>query len=212
MKTIKIRDLRGSTLEAHARNGDLVGLTRDRALIAVVIPAGQAWVEHLVDRNWSQVTKEIAAGEAAIAGPGSLPLADEVVSEASEAGEIAGRDEYRPAAGRRRGADELAEVVGLPTAEMLRRLGAQIGPASPDGRQSTKSSTIRVGDLSARRIDAAGQAGELLVLTNDGMQVGIVVPVSQKFVEFLVTQNLSRIMYDARRSELDLAAEESSHL
>ena len=195
MKTIKIRDLRGSTLEQHARNGDLVGLTRDRALIAVVIPAGQAWVEHLVDRNWSQVTQNITEGETAVADTGPLQMLEDVVTGA-------GDDAYRSATQARRASDELAEEFGLPTAAMLRRLGAQLGAASSDGRQITRSSTIRVRDLSARRIDEAGVAKELLVLTNDGLQVGIVVPVSQKFVEFLVTQNLSRIMYDAQRTEL----------
>ncbi|TCC58302.1 hypothetical protein E0H73_28740 [Kribbella pittospori] len=217
MQTIKIRDLRGSRLEQHARQGELVGLTRDRALIAVVIPAGQAWVEHLVDRNWSHVTRQIAEGEADVADSGKLATLDEVLAEADIAvssgpagaarravrgpGDPSG-DEYVSVVPDRPGNDELAEELGRPTAAMLRRLGAQFGAASADGNQITRSSTIRVRDLSARRIDEAGASGELLVLTNDGLQVGIVVPVSQRFVEFLVTQNLSRIMYDAQRAEL----------
>lgn len=198
METIKIRDLRGSVLEQHARNGQLVGLTRNRALIAVVIPAGQAWVEHLVDRNWSQVTKDVAEGEAEVVGQSPLSTLEGTVSGADGTG----RDDYRSQTRTGHTTDRLAEDVGPPTAAMLRHLGAQLGAASPDGRQVTRSSTIRVGDLSARRIDAAGVVGELLVLTNGGLQVGIVVPVSQRFVEFLVTQNLSRIMYDAQRAEL----------
>lgn len=217
MQTIKIRDLRGSRLEQHARRGELVGLTRDRALIAVVIPAGQAWVEHLVDRNWSKVTQQIAEGEADVAGSGELSTLDEALEEADvlvppgptgaarQAGpqpKAPSGDEYVSVVPRWHGNDELAEELGRPTAAMLRRLGSQFGAASTDGNQITRSSTIRVRDLSARRIDEAGASGELLVLTNDGLQVGIVVPVSQKFVEFLVTQNLSRIMYDAQRAEL----------
>jgi hypothetical protein len=201
VKTIKIRDLRGSVLEQLARNGDLVGLTRDRALIAVVIPAGQAWVEHLVDRNWSQVTREIAEGEAELAAQGPLSTLEDAGSGVDGPGTADG-DEYRSVTRTQHATDDLAEEVGPPTAAMLRRLGAQLGAASPDAPHVTRSSTIRVGDLSARRIDAAGVAGELLVLTNNGLQVGIVVPVSQRFVEFLVTQNLSRIMYDAQRTEL----------
>jgi antitoxin (DNA-binding transcriptional repressor) of toxin-antitoxin stability system len=215
VKTIKIRDLRGSTLEEHARKGELVGLTRDRALIAVVIPAGQAWVEHLVDRNWSQVTRAVSEGEAEAASSDPLTTLEEALDEAGAATSAAGNSHRAQTAAEYPAADQpsviarvgrpgdgLAKEVGLPTAAMVRRLSAVFGASSQDDPGLTRSSTIRVRDLSARRIDKAGAASELLVLTNDGLQVGIVVPVSQRFVEFLVTQNLSRIMYDVQRTEL----------
>jgi hypothetical protein len=80
MKTIKIRELRGSTLEEYARAGELVGLTRDRALIAVVVPMVQAWVEHMIDHNWSRVMQSVAAAEEDLNREADVVTLDDVLA------------------------------------------------------------------------------------------------------------------------------------
>ena len=69
---------RGAKLEEAAGAGELVGLTRDRALIAVVVPMVQAWVEHIVDQNWSRILQSAASAEDLIAAEARLTTLDDI--------------------------------------------------------------------------------------------------------------------------------------
>src|SRR4051812_8223070 len=133
MKTIKIRELRGSTLEASARADELVGLTRDRALIAVVIPMGQAWVEHLVEQNWSRVMQSVATAEAELSSGAELSTLEDVLDTAdSTVDESATTPEPRPLAspsGTSRGTAPASASVEGPVSE-LQRLTAALGAAT----------------------------------------------------------------------------------
>jgi hypothetical protein len=64
--------------------------------------------------------------------------------------------------------------------------------------------TVRIGELSAERIEQAGAAGQTLALTHDRELVGIVIPVTQGLVEFLIEQNMSRVLYNIGLGEKQL--------
>ena len=200
MKTIKVRDLRGAALEEHCRNGDLVGVTRDRALIAVIVPMMQAWVEHLVEHNWSRIYENTRAAEASLgAASSSITGLDGALWRCSigEA-ECTGCKVCRSS-------DATSPSARRNVMEMLRRLFAPVDDA--DEVHFAATETVRVGALSARKIEQASAEQKLLVLTNDGMLIGLLVPVSQNVVRFLVAQNLSRIIYNIQRGEREVAEE-----
>jgi hypothetical protein len=180
MKTIKIRELRGSTLEQYARAGELVGLTRDRALIAVVVPMVQAWVEHIIEHNWSRVMQSAAAAEEDLNRETDLVSLDDVSRSEDHAVAASGEDPF----------------------EKIKQLTAAFDTNSKAGISDiTSTNTIDIRELSAHRIEEAGQARELLVLTNDRVLIGIVVPISPRLVEFLISQNLSRVIYNIQVAE-----------
>src|SRR5579863_8273387 len=60
METLSIRDLRGARLRESARRGRPLAITTHRVLIGVFVPVASAWVEHLIESNWSQVQQSIA--------------------------------------------------------------------------------------------------------------------------------------------------------
>ena len=96
------------------------------------------------------------------------------------------------------------------TRETLERLQALLNP--PGSAQSPPPEpsvhTIRIGDISAERIEQAGAAGETLALTHDRELVGIVIPVTQGLVEFLIEQNMSRVLYNIGLGEKQLTTPE----
>jgi antitoxin (DNA-binding transcriptional repressor) of toxin-antitoxin stability system len=223
MKSIKIREMRGAKLEEAARAGELVGLTRDRALIAVVVPMVQAWVEHIVDQNWSRILQSAASAEDLIAAEARLttlddiddaPDADTDHDETSERAPLASQPVAPPArtpmqslaAEAVRATEELGPA-GAPAAVMIRRLSEAFGLVEPDDTIRS-TSVVGIRQLSARRIEQAGHNRELLVLTNGRLLVGIVVAVTQRLVEFLVSQNLSRVLYNIGQAESTVAAGE----
>ncbi len=231
MKMIKIRELRGSTLEKYARAGELVGLTRDRALIAVVVPMVQAWVEHVIKHSCSQLRQSMAAAEAEMDSEADLVTLDDVLAEAAakpdppqsqrhagaeQVGDVSRSRHHAGAAADQHfaaSAERATAALGFTrenTAKMIKSLAAEFGMDAGKGGDShiTLTSAIGIRDLSARRIEEAGQVRELLVLTNDRMLIGIVVPISPRLVEFLVSQNLSRVIYNIQVSEQRAAAGE----
>jgi hypothetical protein len=210
MKTIKIRELRGSTVEEYARAGELVGLTRDRALIAVVVPMVQAWVEHMIDHNWSRVMQSVAAAEEDLNREDNVVNLDDVLAKAATEpspssspqprGPIAQFDDVS------RSGDHAVAASAEHSPEMIKRLAAAFDMDSKAGAPDiTSTSTIGIRDLSAHRIEQAGQARELLVLTNDRLVIGLVVPISPRLVEFLISQNLSRVIYNIQVAEQRVA-------
>src|SRR5262249_44348592 len=82
METISIRNLRGSVLQELARSGEPLGISNHRVLVGVMIPVAAAWVEHLIDYNWSQLRHDIDTGERAMQGPMPLVTLDSAVAEA----------------------------------------------------------------------------------------------------------------------------------
>ena len=204
MDTVKIRELRGTDLQHRTRSGRPLALTNRGNLIAVLVPVTRAWVEHLIDYNWSHVRQSIDEGERAMAAGEPMATLDDVMAQ--------------PGPGDERGqqAPELlvpvvAAVIGgtvmqpPETTETLERLHAVLKPRNsgeaPDGPSVL---TMRIGELSAERIERAGAAGQTLALTHDRELVAIVIPVTRGLVEFLIEQNMSRVLYNTALGEKEI--------
>lgn len=80
----------------------------------------------------------------------------------------------------------------------------RVSGAQGNRRAEPAVRTVRTGDLSADLIQRAGAAGQTLAITHDRELVGIVVPVTQGLVEFLIEQNVSRVLYSISLSEKQL--------
>jgi antitoxin (DNA-binding transcriptional repressor) of toxin-antitoxin stability system len=210
MESVKIRELRGADLRARARSGEPLAITNYGSLIGVIIPVTQAWVEHLIDRNWSHVRQSIAEGEQAMASGTSMLTVDDVVAQADARGYNEEQGDGKP---ERLAVPLVAAVVGgtvmqpSESRETLERLQALLNPPGSAGDPAPQPSihTLRIGDLSAGRIERAGAQGQTLALTHDRELVGIVIPVTQGLVEFLIEQNISRVLYNIGLGEKQLA-------
>ena len=80
MDTVKIRELRGTDLQQRTRSGRPLALTNRGNLIAVLVPVTRAWVEHLIDYNWSHVRQSIDEGERAMAAGEPMATIDDVMA------------------------------------------------------------------------------------------------------------------------------------
>ena len=60
---------------------------------------------------------------------------------------------------------------------------------------------IRIGDLSAAQIEKAGANGQTLAITHDRKLIGILIPVTQGLVQFLIERNISRVLTNIRQGE-----------
>jgi antitoxin (DNA-binding transcriptional repressor) of toxin-antitoxin stability system len=212
MESVKIRELRGADLRERARNGKPLAITNRGALIGIIIPVTQAWVEHLIDYNWSHVRESIAEGEEAIKADTSMLTIDDVVVQADARGHDEDLGHSTP---ERLAVPLVAAVVGgtvmqpPETRETLERLQALLNPPGSAERPPEPSvHTMRIGDISAERIEQAGAAGETLAVTHDRELVGIVIPVTQGLVEFLIEQNMSRVLYNIGLGEKQLTTPE----
>jgi hypothetical protein len=208
MESISIRRLRGAHLQASARQGKLLAITDHRVLIGVAVPVASAWVEHLIDYNWSRVVQSIAEGEQAAADPAALVTLDEAVlpddeAAAAQAGRLA-----LPLA---------AAVTGAVTRdaasqEVIGRLREALSPPQPAADNGHPPDppvrTVRIGDLSAHLILEAGEAGQTLAVTHERELVAIVIPVTINLVEFLIEQNMSRVLYNIGLAEKQLSTGE----
>jgi antitoxin (DNA-binding transcriptional repressor) of toxin-antitoxin stability system len=211
METVNIRNLRGKYLRENAQQGKPLAITKAGALIGVVIPVAAAWVENLIDYNWSAVRQSITEGEQAAAAGTRLTTIADLVASAD-----AGDDEDVSGHG-------LPEKLAVPTVvaaltgrtvaqapeskEILARLQQAFNPpsaasAGPDGRPAGPAMrTVRVGDLSADEIEQAGRDGQTLAVTHNRKLIGIIIPVTRDLVEFLIEQNMSRILQNIALSE-----------
>jgi hypothetical protein len=181
----------------------------------VVIPTVQAWVEHLIEQNLSRVLHNVRQGEQEVAGPTRMDTLDDVLSEADRRDAAAAQatpeaTDLRQAvsSAQHRVAETASAVwgsIGTPGEMIKRILPAFSVPGEP---AITSSRNVRIRDLSAHRIEEASESKELLILTHGGMLLGIVVPVSQRLVHFLIDQNLSRVMFNAQMAEKELSTGE----
>jgi hypothetical protein len=69
--------------------------------------------------------------------------------------------------------------------------------------------TVRIGELSARQIEKAGESGQALAVTHERELIGIVVPVTQGLVQLLIEQNMSRVLYNIRMAEKQLTTKDT---
>jgi antitoxin (DNA-binding transcriptional repressor) of toxin-antitoxin stability system len=209
METVSIRDLRGATLRERARRGEPLAITNHRVLIGVVIPAAPGWVEHLIYRNWRRVSQNIAEGEDALASEAPMITVQQLV-----AGEDPGEEPAPgwPEHGGRPDLPLTAAVVDgnvvhtAQSQETVERWRAAWNPALSADRLAAPSAVraVRIGDLSARVIEEAGQAGETLAITHERELIGIVIPVTQDLVQYLIEKNLSRVLANIELGEKQL--------
>jgi antitoxin (DNA-binding transcriptional repressor) of toxin-antitoxin stability system len=207
METVSIRDLRGADLQERARQGKPLAITNYRVLIGVIIPASSAWVEHLVYYNWSRVNQSIAEGE--------QDIADVTGNWAGVSGSCDRQDAGQPA---KPVVPLTAAVVGETVVqapkseEALGRLQALLNPSgSASGQENGLAEPsivrpIRIGDLSAAQIEKAGVNGQTLAVTYDRELVGILIPVTQGLVQFLLEQNISRVLNNIAQGEEEIKA------
>lgn len=221
METVSIRGLRGAALRDRARKGEVLAITNHRVLVGVLIPAVAGWVEHLIYQNWSRVRQSIAEGEQAMADGTPMVTIQEMIGEPDAAGHGQGPGPGTAPAGRP-DVPLAAAIVGGAVAqapeskEALERFLAAWNPPGLAARQESSSAepsvvvrtvcTVRIGDLSARLIEEAGANGQALAITHDRELIGILIPVTQGLVQFLIEQNMSRVLDNIGRAEEELEA------
>ena len=213
METVSIRDLRGSGLANRAHPGELLGITNYRQLIGVFVPMTPTWVEHLIEYNWSHVRQSVVEGERELATGAPMTTLDGLLADSGGQQPGAGQADGDPGDSPKKLAAAAMTALALggnpgqlpPVAEVFRRFRGALGgsDASADERPSVR--TVRVGDLSARVIEEAGGGGQTLALTHDRVLAGIVVPVTRGLVEFLVEQNMSRLLYNIGLGEKEIS-------
>jgi antitoxin (DNA-binding transcriptional repressor) of toxin-antitoxin stability system len=205
METVSIRDLRGADLQERARAGKPLAITNRRALIGVIIPASSAWVEHLVTYNWPRVHQSITEGERAMAGNPATPAGDGS-GERPDGG--AGHDlPSRPVVP----LDAIVvgeTVVQAPASvDAVSQLWAALNPSGSAGptegawAEPSVVRPMRIGDLSAAEIEKAGVNGQALAVTHDRTLIGILIPVTQGLVQFLIERNISSVLENIRHGE-----------
>jgi antitoxin (DNA-binding transcriptional repressor) of toxin-antitoxin stability system len=212
METISIRNLRGRNLSEKALKGRPLAITNRGALIGVIIPVTPAWVEHVIDYNWSHVRQSIAEGEQAIADAAPMVTIQHVIPKNDQGGPSTGEALRTP---ERLALTLAAAMVGgtvaqtPETKEVLERLQVALNPPAPDDAQyeSARPSVItaRIGKLSASLIEEAAAAGQTIAVTNERKLIGIVIPVTPGLVEFLLEQNMSRVLYNIALGEKQIS-------
>jgi hypothetical protein len=212
METVSIRNLRGASLQETARSGKPLAITNHRVLIGVFIPVATAWLEHLIDLNWSQVRDSIAEGEQAMAS--DLPMAtlgdlaaDVAGSELDEPGDYPmPRQLAIPLAAAMTGQVLTQSPQGQALIERMR--AALTVPVNGQVNSSAEPTvrTVRIGDLTAGLIEQVGLAGQTVAITHERQLIGIVIPVTPGLVQFLIEQNLYRVIDSIRLAEKQLQA------
>lgn len=72
-------------------------------------------------------------------------------------------------------------------------------PSSPPLRR------VRIGEMSGKTICDAAESGEPFAITSDNVLQGVLIPVSQRWLEEVVDSNLSRVVRSIRLGERELA-------
>ncbi|MEV6596076.1 TetR/AcrR family transcriptional regulator [Actinoplanes sp. NPDC051346] len=172
MRMVSIRNLRGEELKRCAHAGELVGVMKTRRLIGVMIPITPNWVAHVIENNWSRVLQSVTEGERALADDVPLRTLENALVDVPVP---AGRE-----------LPDRALPMMLASTGLMESADGDLPPAR----------SLRVGDLSAAAIERAGEAGEILAVTHAGEMLGVLVPVTQRLVGYLVNKNMSRVLYN----------------
>lgn len=178
MKMVNIRSVRGENLKRSAEAGELVGVMKTRRLIGVMIPVTPNWVAHVIESNWSRVLQSVTEGESAMAGGGRMATLEDA---------LLGGGEQPP--------------VGQPAGRTLPRMLASVGVLDTEDSEMPPTQSVRVGDLSAAVVERAAAGGELLAVTHSGELLGIIVPVTERLVGYLINKNASRVHYNVGLGE-----------
>jgi len=111
--------------------------------------------------------------------------------------------------------EEAEQAIAAPApmvtiGDVIGQLHGMLNPASasgsPDAPAQPGARTVRIGDLTAKLIAQAGEAGHSLAVTHDRELIAIVIPVTRNLVEFLLEQNMSRVLYNLGLAEKEIGA------
>jgi antitoxin (DNA-binding transcriptional repressor) of toxin-antitoxin stability system len=105
------------------------------------------------------------------------------------------------------GEQAIAAERAVPLQHFISRLQAQLNPQAQAGGgvpARPQVRTVRIGDLTARLIAESGAAGQTIAVTHDRQLTGIIVPVTRDLVEFLLEENMSRVLYSIAEAEKDI--------
>jgi antitoxin (DNA-binding transcriptional repressor) of toxin-antitoxin stability system len=182
MERISIRDLRGKALLDRARKGEPLAITEYRVLIGVIIPAAEAWAQHLICQNWERVQDDIAEAEQAMAAGSAMTTLEAAIVNDGVAETPQSKEAIR----------QLHAAWNLP---------GSVGDGTDDPSPVHAIRPVRIGDLSATLIKEAGRGRQALAVTHDRELVGILVPVTQDLVQFLIEQNMSRVLGNIEQAD-----------
>jgi antitoxin (DNA-binding transcriptional repressor) of toxin-antitoxin stability system len=204
--------MRGRALLDRARKGEPLAITDHRVLIGVIIPAAEAWAQHLICQNWPHVRQSITEAEEAMAAGSPMTTSQDLVSRADP---VDGGKRQSPAGpGKPAVALDAAIVDGgiaqtQRSKEAIGRLQAAWNPPGPSPQDDVTADPaavqavqpVRIGDLSATLIREAGVKRLAFAVTHDRELIGILVPVTQDLVQFLIEQNISQVLSNIDRGE-----------
>ncbi|MFB8127045.1 hypothetical protein ACFVG1_11960 [Streptomyces bacillaris] len=203
MRTVSVRQIRGADLRDAAAAGELVGIQNNRALIGVMIPMSAAWTRHVIESNLSRLRQTLAASEAALKDEKvrTPPMREErQISQrpGSVATEIHQRSPMEIVS-------TVAEKAMAALNETLPAVEAAAGRALHLHKTAVgtmaSAMPVRIGDISGKLIEEAGEAQRPLVITHERELVGILVPVTARLVQSLIEKNLSRVLHNIDLAE-----------
>jgi antitoxin (DNA-binding transcriptional repressor) of toxin-antitoxin stability system len=106
------------------------------------------------------------------------------------------------------GEAEQNAAAELPMVTIGEVVGQLQGMLNPDQAQSEPSrppaKTVRIGDLSAKQIEQAGADGQTIAVTHERELIAIVIPVTRNLVEFLLEQNMSRVLHNIEQDRKEI--------
>jgi antitoxin (DNA-binding transcriptional repressor) of toxin-antitoxin stability system len=198
MKMIAIRDLRASLLHELAAEKQLAGITDHRVLVGVFTPIDREWLIHVLTQNHSRLLQSVRDGEKELDNLGStgdVRTLEDRLKEAS-AKESESTAPSPPTAST--GWDPLEAVQPLLNAlNTVRNMAGH----QPQEKPQTDARSISIRDLSANEIRTAANAGQMLIVTDRRQPVGIIIPVTQRLVAYLIEANLSRLKHSVTQGE-----------
>jgi antitoxin (DNA-binding transcriptional repressor) of toxin-antitoxin stability system len=206
VKTIKIRDLRGALLEKCCADDELVGVTNNRVLTAVLVPVGRSWVDHIVEMNWSRITQSVSEGTDERLSDRPLTTLDAGLGASESATSTAVDQTPAPSLGSSSHGVSPIDVVQRAT-QALAQLGRHDAADDPGNVADTPIRSVRIGDLSGIVLDDAAQKGELVAVTNDRILIAFLIPVTEALVTHLIETNMSRVMFNILRGEQERRSE-----
>jgi hypothetical protein len=192
MRTIAIREMRADLLRKLGADGKLAGITDSRVLIGVFCPIGQDWLIHLLAKNQSRLEQTVLDGEEELRGLKEARTLQELLDagDLPESAPEGGGGHWAPLEAVQPLVEAFSAVVSV----------AATHPQHP-GRVGQRS--IRVGQISAAEIKDAAESGQMLVVTDRRELIGIIVPINQRLVAYIVEQNLSRLTRNVVQGELE---------
>lgn len=192
MKTVGIRELNAKKLQELVDAGNLTGITSDRVLVGVFSPIGDEWLDHLLRMNRSRIKRSIEEGEKMLANEGPLTTLSDLDLDAPATDPAGGVQQP----GKNFIASAIQKNPLAAAHDLLTLVGGFVMHQSEENKtdaQPPQHRTIRIGDIGKQPIVDAGKAGQMLVVTNRGQILGIIIPVTQRLVAHMIESNLSRL-------------------